>query len=44
MNFINFNNCLLGSKTVELRLQCSAYEPGFIKEIKSLLAYKVAVT
>lgn len=44
MNFINFNNLLVGSKIVGLRLKCSAYESGFIKEIKFLLAYKVAVT
>lgn len=43
MNFINFNNLLVGSKIVGLRLECSAYESGFIKETKSLLAYKVAV-
>lgn len=44
MHFINFNNLLVDLKIVGLRLKCRAYESGFIKEIKYLLAYKVAVT
>lgn len=44
MNFVRFSNLLVSLSTVGLRLKYSAYESGFIKEIKSLLAYKVAVT
>lgn len=44
MNFIHFSNLLVSLSTVGLRLKYSAYESGFIKEIKCLLAYKIAVT
>lgn len=44
MNFIHFSNLLVSLSTVGPRLKYSAYESGFIKEIKCLLAYKIAVT
>lgn len=43
MNFIHFSNLLVSVSIVGLRLKYSAYESVFIKEMKSLLAYKFAV-